>query len=128
MLSVFFEKDIVVTTSFCHSFQRYPSFLSLITNLQIKSPLAALCVVSILAPRSFSNNSVSLEHASQCFSAICIIGQLYSNRICFLLLPLGSFFDSAIYPSSSLIRANSLTCLSKSKSLRRLKYLSKSSL
>src|ERR671918_2214967 len=118
MLSVFFEKDIVVTTSFCHSFQRYPSFLSLIANLQIRSPLAALCVVSILASRSFSNNSVSVEHASQCFSAICIIGQLYSKRICFPSL--FNFLDSAMYPSSSLILANSLTCLSKSKSLRRL--------
>src|SRR5919106_3822001 len=120
MLSVFFEKDIVVTTSFCHSFQRYPSFLSLIANLQIRSPLAALCVVSISAPRSFSNNSVSVEHASQCFSAICIIGQLYSKRTYFPLPLFDSFFDSAIYPSSSLILANSLICLSKSRSLRRL--------
>jgi hypothetical protein len=55
----------------------------LIINLQTKSPLAALCVVSMSAPRSFSNNSVSVEHASQCFSAICIIGQLYSKRTYF---------------------------------------------
>src|SRR6185437_8549602 len=102
---------------FCY--YKSPSFLSLITNLQIKSPLAALCVVSILAPRSFSNNSDSVEQASQCFSATCIIGQLYSKRTCFPPL-LDSLFDSAIYPSSSLILANSLTPLSKSKSLMRL--------
>ena len=105
-----------VTLIYCSSYYKYPSFLSLITNLQIKSPLAALCVVSILAPRSFSNNSVSVEHASQCFSAICIIGQLYSKRTCF---PSLFDLDSAIYPSSSLILANSLTCLLKSKPLRR---------
>ena len=65
-------------------YYKWPSFLSLITNLQTGSPFAALCVVSISAPRSFSNNSVSMEHASQWFSAMCIIGQLYSKRTCFL--------------------------------------------
>src|ERR671914_1151082 len=114
-----FEKNILLT-SMLHRLHRKPSFLSLIINLQTKSPLAALCVVSISASRSFSNNSVSVEHASQCFSAICIIGQLYSKRTYFPLPLFDSFFDSAIYPSSSLILANSLTCLSKSKCLRRL--------
>ena len=55
----------------------------LVEGVQTRSPLAALCVVSTSAPRSFSNNSVSAEHASQCFSAICMIGQLYSKITCF---------------------------------------------
>src|SRR5918996_5031056 len=71
--------------------------ISLMRNLHIKSPFAALCVVSIFALRSFSNNSVSTEHASQCFSAICMIGQLYSNNTCLLLLEV-NLLDSAIYP------------------------------